>query len=75
MAQSNPLSAVEVEHVPLLPEYPSTHQDGYAYIVNLRHMTLEEKGAALWGAVLFGSTSINAMASSIVNSFTTFSRT
>ncbi|KAJ6034341.1 uncharacterized protein N7446_009090 [Penicillium canescens] len=49
MAQSNPLSAVEVEHVPLLPEYPSTHQDGYAYIVNLRHMTLEEKGAALWG--------------------------
>lgn len=46
-ASTNAISAAEIEFVPLLPEYPRTHPAGYAYVVNLRHMTLAEKKAAL----------------------------
>ncbi|MGH9975927.1 MAG: hypothetical protein ACRD8Z_08850, partial [Nitrososphaeraceae archaeon] len=43
----NPISAKEIEWVPLLPEYPKTHRDGCAYIVNLQHMNEAEKKGAL----------------------------
>lgn len=43
----NPISAKEIEWVPLLPEYPKTHRDGCAYIVNLKHMNEAEKKGAL----------------------------
>jgi hypothetical protein len=41
------ISAAEIEFVPLLPEYPKTHPNGYAYVVNLRQMTEGERRNAL----------------------------
>ncbi|KAJ5206623.1 hypothetical protein N7491_002762 [Penicillium cf. griseofulvum] len=38
-----PISATEIDFVPVLPEYPSTYTNGYAYIVNLKYLSKEEK--------------------------------
>ncbi|KAJ5424918.1 hypothetical protein N7445_010891 [Penicillium cf. griseofulvum] len=46
-ATHEPISAAEIDFVPVLPEYPSTHANGYAYIVNLKHLSKEEKRDAL----------------------------
>lgn len=32
------VSAAVIEHVALLPEYPQTHNAGYAYVVNLENI-------------------------------------
>lgn len=47
MGTHDPISAKEIEWVPLLPEYPKTHEDGCAYIVSLQHMNAEEKQSIL----------------------------
>ncbi|CAI7611440.1 unnamed protein product [Penicillium viridicatum] len=46
-ATNNPITATEIEFVPLLPEYPRTHPNGYAYVVNLRHLSPHERKHAL----------------------------
>lgn len=43
----NPLSAAYIEVVPVIPEYPRTHPDGYAYIVDLQYLSSKEKKSAL----------------------------
>lgn len=43
----NPISASEIEYVPMLPEYPQTDPKGYAYVVNLQGLCMEEKKEAM----------------------------
>ncbi|KAJ5817626.1 hypothetical protein N7447_007634 [Penicillium robsamsonii] len=43
----NPISASEIEYVPMLPEYPQTDPKGYAYVVNLQGLCIEEKEEAM----------------------------
>ncbi|KAJ5193260.1 hypothetical protein N7449_009402 [Penicillium cf. viridicatum] len=44
---NNPISALEIEYVPMLPEYPKTDPKGYAYVVNLQGLHIEEKKEAI----------------------------
>ena len=36
------VTALYIEHTNTLPEYPNTHPEGYAYIINTQGMTAEE---------------------------------
>jgi hypothetical protein len=42
-SKRNPLSVHEVIFTHSLPDYPKTHPNGIAYVVNLQGMTPEEK--------------------------------
>ncbi|KAJ5693708.1 hypothetical protein N7536_004120 [Penicillium majusculum] len=44
---NNPISALEIEYIPMLPEYPKTDPKGYAYVINLQGLHIEEKKEAL----------------------------
>ncbi|KAI3240734.1 hypothetical protein DTO012A7_2433 [Penicillium roqueforti] len=46
-ATHDAISTTEIEYIPLLPEYPRTHPKGYVYMVNLRHLSSQEKKNAL----------------------------
>ncbi|KAJ5491665.1 hypothetical protein N7539_003232 [Penicillium diatomitis] len=42
-----PVSATVIEHVAMLPEYPQTHDAGYAYVVNLEGLSTKQAKAAV----------------------------
>ncbi|KAJ6107880.1 hypothetical protein N7523_009203 [Penicillium sp. IBT 18751x] len=44
---THPISATVIEHVPLLPEYPETHEEGFAYIVNIEKARPDELRAVM----------------------------
>ncbi|KAJ5195005.1 uncharacterized protein N7498_008443 [Penicillium cinerascens] len=53
---THPISATVIEHVPLLPEYPETHEEGFAYIVNIDKSRPDKLRAVMKSTQLYNAT-------------------